>query len=129
VTLSFANQGTAIHNLHVTDVKDSTGKDITSSATGTLAGQSVSVTFSVTTPGTYHFQCDFHPTEMLGTLFVAGPGGTVPAAGAPAAGSATATAAAGVATATTTAGAPATTGTTAAASATPATAATATATP
>ena len=128
VSLSFANQGTAIHNLHVTDVKDSTGKDITSSATGTLAGQSVSVTFSVTTPGTYHFQCDFHPTEMLGTLFVAGPGGTVPAAGAPAAGSATATAAAGVATATST-GTPATTGTAAAASATPAASATATATP
>jgi len=124
VTLSFANQGTAIHNLHVTDVKDSSGKDITSSATGTLAGQSVSVTFSVTAAGTYHFQCDFHPTEMLGTLFVAGPGGTVPAAGA-----ATATGTASAAGTASTAGAATATGTASAASATPAAPATATATP
>jgi plastocyanin/mono/diheme cytochrome c family protein len=79
VTLAFSNQGNAIHNWNVTDVKDTSGKTIVTSATGTLGGQSTNLTFTIATPGTYHFQCDFHPTEMLGTLFVQGPGGAAPA--------------------------------------------------
>jgi plastocyanin/mono/diheme cytochrome c family protein len=75
VTLQFTNQGNAIHNWHVTDAKDANGQDITTGPNGVLGGQSANVTFTITTAGTYHFQCDFHPTEMLGTLFVVGPGG------------------------------------------------------
>jgi mono/diheme cytochrome c family protein/plastocyanin len=78
VVIAVTNQGNAVHNWHVTDAKDANGKDITTGDTGILGGQSVNLTFNITQPGTYHFQCDFHPTEMLGTLFVAGPGGVVP---------------------------------------------------
>jgi plastocyanin/mono/diheme cytochrome c family protein len=81
VTLAFSNQGNAIHNWHVTDAKDASGKDVTTGATGTLGGQSTTTTFTIAQPGTYHYQCDFHPTEMLGTLFVVGAQG----AGAPSA--------------------------------------------
>jgi plastocyanin/mono/diheme cytochrome c family protein len=99
VAIAVTNQGNAVHNWHVTDVKGSNGQDITTGDSGILGGQSVNLTFNITQPGTYHFQCDFHPTEMLGTLFVAGPGGVVPSgpAGAtsatPGAGAATTTAA------------------------------------
>lgn len=82
VTMSVTNRGAALHNWHVLDVKDATGKDIVAPAPpapGLTAGTTASITFSVNTPGTYHFQCDFHPTEMFGVLYVAGPGGTVPA--------------------------------------------------
>jgi plastocyanin/mono/diheme cytochrome c family protein len=89
VTIAVSNQGNAIHNWHVTDVKDPSGKDITTGDTGVLGGQSANLTFTVSQAGTYHFQCDFHPTEMLGTLFVAGAGGSA----APAGGAATAAAA------------------------------------
>lgn len=104
VTMDFSNKGAAIHNWHVTDVKDAGGKDIVTSTTGTLGGQSTTITFTVSSEGTYHFQCDFHPTEMLGTLFVLGPSGAgAPAAGtAPAAATATPTGTSTAATATAT---------------------------
>ena len=76
--MSFANQGNAIHNWHVTDVKDDAGKDITTGANGTLGGRSSTLTFTVSKTGSYKYQCDFHPTEMLGTLFVVAPGGAAP---------------------------------------------------
>ncbi len=68
VTLTLTNRGQAIHNWHVLDVKDENGKDILVPLT--QAGQTTSVTFTISTPGTYHFQCDVHPTEMTGTLTV-----------------------------------------------------------
>ena len=33
-----------------------------------VAGGTGTVTFTITTPGTYHFRCDFHPTQMFGTF-------------------------------------------------------------
>src|SRR6266567_4036735 len=80
VALALSNQGNAIHNWHVTDATDSAGKNISSGDNGTIGGQNANVTFTITQAGTYHFQCDFHPTEMLGTLFVLGPGGALPSA-------------------------------------------------
>jgi plastocyanin/mono/diheme cytochrome c family protein len=81
VSIAVTNQGNAVHNWHVTDAKDANGNEITTGDTGILSGQSVNLTFNITTPGTYHFQCDFHPTEMLGTLFVANASGVVPGGG------------------------------------------------
>ncbi|HTE85841.1 MAG TPA: cupredoxin domain-containing protein, partial [Dehalococcoidia bacterium] len=80
VTMAVSNQGNAIHNWHVTDAKDAAGKDVSTGDNGILGGQSANLTFTITQAGTYRFQCDFHPADMLGTLFVAGPGGAVPTA-------------------------------------------------
>jgi len=48
--------------------KDASGKDIKTSLLD--AGKSESLTFTITKPGNYNFQCDVHPTEMMGTLTV-----------------------------------------------------------
>jgi plastocyanin len=68
VTLTLQNQGSAVHNWHVTDVKDAAGKDIATPLTD--GKRTSSVTFSITKPGTYHFRCDVHPDDMKGTLVV-----------------------------------------------------------
>jgi plastocyanin len=66
VTVNLKNNGQAIHNYHITDVKDDAGKDIKD--TQVEAGKSDVLTFTVSKPGTYHFQCDFHPADMKGTI-------------------------------------------------------------
>jgi plastocyanin len=68
VTLNLSNNGLAIHNWHVLNVKDASGKDITTELT--QPSQKSSVTFTLSTAGTYKFQCDVHPTEMTGDLKV-----------------------------------------------------------
>lgn len=68
ITLTQTNNGSAIHNWHVLDVKDDSGATITTQLT--QPGTKSTVTFTISTPGTYHFQCDVHPTEMTGTLTV-----------------------------------------------------------
>lgn len=68
VTLTVQNKGSAVHNWHVTDVKDDSGKEIKTDLTD--PGKSSSVTFSISKPGTYKFQCDVHPADMTGTLTV-----------------------------------------------------------
>jgi len=68
ITVTVQNKGSAIHNWHVLNVKDDNGKDITTPLTD--AGKSNTVTFSLSKPGTYNFQCDVHPTEMKGTLTI-----------------------------------------------------------
>lgn len=75
VTLQFTNKGTDIHDWTITDAKDASGKAISTGSNGTQGGQTSSVTFTITQPGTYHFQCDFHPAQMLGTIFVVAAGG------------------------------------------------------
>lgn len=67
-TLNLKNDGQAIHNWHVLNVKGADGKDITTPLLD--GGKSESVTFTITKPGTYNFQCDVHPTEMKGTITV-----------------------------------------------------------
>lgn len=66
VTISLKNNGSAIHNFHITDVKDDSGNDIKD--TSIDAGKTDTLTFTVSKPGTYHFQCDFHPADMKGTI-------------------------------------------------------------
>jgi plastocyanin len=68
VTITAANTGTAIHNWALIGQKDASGKDIKTSLLE--AGKSESVTFTITKPGQYKFQCDVHPAEMVGTLTV-----------------------------------------------------------
>jgi|SRR5579875_609390 len=68
VTLNFQNKGTAIHNWDVLNVKDDSGKDIKTDLI--QGGQSAKITFTISKPGTYKFQCDVHPTEMIGQLIV-----------------------------------------------------------
>lgn len=68
ITLTLRNEGQTVHNWHLLDVKDADGKTI---ATRLLEpGQSESIAFTITQPGTYHFQCDAHPQEMQGTLTI-----------------------------------------------------------
>jgi plastocyanin len=73
ITLTQSNKGLNIHNWHVLSVKDAAGKDITTDLT--QPGQNSKVTFTLNAPGTYKFQCDVHPTEMLGDLIVKATGG------------------------------------------------------
>lgn len=67
-TLTVLNHGQAVHNWHITDVKGSNGKDVATQLVG--PGKAASITFSITKPGIYHFQCDVHPQDMVGTLTV-----------------------------------------------------------
>jgi len=66
--LVFTNKGAAIHNWHLLDVKDADGKDIKVDLLE--GGKSQTISFTIGKSGTYHFQCDVHPTEMKGTLKV-----------------------------------------------------------
>ncbi|MGI8553250.1 MAG: cupredoxin domain-containing protein [Dehalococcoidia bacterium] len=66
--LTLNNKGLAVHNLHVTNVKGTDGKDIATPLTD--PGKTSSLTFSIAKPGTYSFRCDVHPAEMIGTLTV-----------------------------------------------------------
>jgi len=64
------NNGTATHNWHVLNVKDADAKEIVTNPLAVQPNGTASVTFTISTPGTYKFQCDFHPAEMTGTLTV-----------------------------------------------------------
>lgn len=84
VTMSAVNQGKVQHNWHVLNVKSADGKDIVAGPLLINPGQTSNLTFTVTQPGQYKFQCDVHPTEMIGTLFVVAPAtASAPAAGTP----------------------------------------------
>jgi plastocyanin len=67
VTVIADNRG-AIHNWHVLGVTDDSGKTI---QTPLMQGpRTDSITFTISKPGTYQFQCDAHPADMKGTLTV-----------------------------------------------------------
>ena len=70
VTMVVHNNGTALHNWHVEGVKSTDGKDIVTNPLLVPPGGSATVTFTISAPGTYKFQCDVHPTQMMGTLIV-----------------------------------------------------------
>jgi plastocyanin len=67
-SLTAVNNGQALHNVHVLNVKSTNGQDIV----GKLlpAKQSETIQFTIATPGTYDFICDVHPVEMRGKLTV-----------------------------------------------------------
>ena len=68
-TIKLDNKDSAPHNLHIFTQKGGDSIAVTdpqavsSGSTGTL-------TTTITQPGEYYFQCDFHPTQMNGTLTV-----------------------------------------------------------
>ena len=79
VTFDLENQGAATHNLQVSGTDDTYTVDICKpndssrfcSDPGVIGGsQSATLTVQFDEPGTYNFRCDFHPTEMMGTLVV-----------------------------------------------------------
>ena len=67
ITARVRNDGIAVHNFHVL-AQDAQGN---ASRTDLLdQGRAQTLTFTIATPGTYAFQCDVHPTEQHGALFV-----------------------------------------------------------
>jgi plastocyanin len=82
VTFQLKNSGAAVHNVDVggtsaqnpTDGHFCTASDATVTACSTpnriAGGGTGTLTFTITTPGTYHFRCDYHATQMFGTFIV-----------------------------------------------------------
>ncbi len=87
IVIPIKNQGTALHNMHILEVKDASGQDIKTDLLPPGAGANLS--FTIAQAGSYNFQCDVHPTEMKGTITVvasttsatAATAATVPGAG------------------------------------------------
>ena len=61
VTISATNDGGAKHNLTIKDLKVNVDLPPGSTKTATVKGAK---------PGTYEFHCEYHPTQMKGTVTV-----------------------------------------------------------
>lgn len=81
ITINLKNNGQAVHNFFILDSKDASGNDIKSK--NLAPGDADALTFTINQPGTYHFQCQFHPTQMTGTITIVAAGGEAGAGGAP----------------------------------------------
>jgi plastocyanin len=70
VLADLPNEGRSIHNMRIAglDNRYDNQDDIVSSPESIRGGQSGTVAFAFTTPGTYNFRCDFHPVDMAGTF-------------------------------------------------------------
>lgn len=68
-TITMENKDTAVHNVHIYTQKGGTSIAVTDPQ-AIPAGSSGTLTTTITQPGTYYFQCDFHPELMNGTLTV-----------------------------------------------------------
>jgi plastocyanin/heme-degrading monooxygenase HmoA len=76
-TVNLSNDGSAIHNVHIAgsdanytgDFCTANGPDPCSNPTRLGGGATGTITFTLPA-GTYAYRCDFHPTEMKGTLTV-----------------------------------------------------------
>lgn len=66
-TVTVENHGTAIHNWALADTAGVTGTTMTGLA---QPAKSESATMTFTKAGTYKFNCQVHPTEMIGTVTV-----------------------------------------------------------
>ena len=79
-TFTVKNTGAGVHNLHVDGTDGTYPVDFCDPTDGVSTGctnpkripggQTATLTFTITTPGTYHFRCDFHTTEMNATFVV-----------------------------------------------------------
>ncbi len=73
VTFNITNKGTAIHNVRIAgpDGKFNTGDDSVSDPQLVPGGQSAKLAWTAPSQaGDILFQCDFHPTDMKGTITV-----------------------------------------------------------
>ncbi len=78
VTFDIINQGKALHNMHISPSGDAfpealcTGSgDPCSSPSRIKGGETATLEWTAPpSPGVYQFRCDFHPTEMKGTITV-----------------------------------------------------------
>ncbi len=71
-TISLTNEGAAIHNLRIAgaDGDYDTSDDVVSDPDTIRGGQSGTIVWTPEAPGDVDFRCDFHPTEMKGTITV-----------------------------------------------------------
>ncbi len=78
ITIDLANDGLAIHNMHIAGTDNEYGDAICKSGEEEPCsdpalfqpGDTGSITFSFDEPGAFIFRCDFHPAEMIGTIEV-----------------------------------------------------------
>lgn len=72
LTLTLTNAGTAIHNMRIAgaDGEYDTDDDFVSDPQLVMTGGEATIEFSFDSPGTFNYRCDFHPTDMLGTIEV-----------------------------------------------------------
>jgi hypothetical protein len=76
VTIDLKNTGVATHNVHVSNASGvyaeticGKSSDPCSKPVSINGGESGTISLNLT-PGTYKYRCDFHPTQMLGTIEV-----------------------------------------------------------
>jgi plastocyanin len=71
-SVAVVNEGTAIHNVRIAGVDGDydTDDDIISDPDTIRGGDSGVIAWTPEAPGEQDFRCDFHPTEMTGTITV-----------------------------------------------------------
>lgn len=71
-TIAVLNEGSAIHNVRIAglDGDYDTDDDIVSDPDTIRGGQSGTIEWTPEAPGEQDFRCDFHPSEMTGTITV-----------------------------------------------------------
>ena len=72
IEIKVKNVGSVAHNLRVSgeDKEYETRDDFLSNPGTIRAGDEATVLVKIDTPGTYPFQCDFHPTQQMGNLVI-----------------------------------------------------------
>jgi nitrite reductase (NO-forming) len=72
VTFVLPNEGAATHNMRIADADGEfdTSGSVVSDPELISGGNSGTLTWTPSEPGTYDFRCDVHPVEMVGTITV-----------------------------------------------------------
>ena len=71
-TIAVKNVGTAIHNMATAgpDGELGTDDDLISDPDAINGGAEGEITITYDEPGTYEYQCEFHPADMAGEIIV-----------------------------------------------------------